>query len=391
LAGHLELAHSRHRIVPMEGLRGLAVLLVFLVHVHASFSRYLPAGSLSYRLSRFGAGFGNSGVDLFFVLSGYLIYSTVLHKQTPFFTFMKRRVERIYPTFLCVFGMYLLLSWLVPAKSRIPSDPAHAGLYLLANILLLPGMVTSIVPLITVAWSLSYEFFFYLTIPLLVSGTRMRTWPRRSRVLLFIALWIGHIGLYLLHLDTRVRLSMFLSGMILYEVLQSRTWDRRYSAFREVLSITSFGITLMMLGFLDMHHPVIAFLPDLSHKADLYWMLLQFGTLFSLVGCTFAYHGVLSRVFSWAPLRWLGNMSYSYYLLHGLIIQGLAMVVARLVPMQTSIVLFGALFLGALAMTMLGSFILFISVEKPFSLQLREVIRPERRTESLQTTQATAP
>src|SRR5215472_13986750 len=70
----LESPGKTGRILAMEGIRGYAVLLVFMVHQHTLFSRYLAPQSSIARLSQFSHHIGNSGVDLFFVLSGFLIY-----------------------------------------------------------------------------------------------------------------------------------------------------------------------------------------------------------------------------------------------------------------------------------------------------------------------------
>jgi peptidoglycan/LPS O-acetylase OafA/YrhL len=125
----------------------------------------------------------SSGVDLFFVLSGYLIYGAVIRKKVSHLTFFRRRVERIYPTFLCVFAIYLVLSILFPEENKIPARSLAAAIYILQNALLLPG-IFHIQPIITVAWSLSYELFYYLSLPVLVMMLGMRSW-RSSRRSIF--------------------------------------------------------------------------------------------------------------------------------------------------------------------------------------------------------------
>src|ERR1700737_402660 len=119
------------RNLPMEGLRGFAVLLVFFVHYHALFSGWVSSNSMSFAFSKFLSNVGHSGVDLFFVLSGYLIYGSIIKKQRSYFGFIRRRIQRIYPTFLCVFASYVLLSALFPSDSRIPTNAVGASLYLL--------------------------------------------------------------------------------------------------------------------------------------------------------------------------------------------------------------------------------------------------------------------
>ena len=69
--------------------------------------------------------------------------------------YAKRRVQRIYPVFLVVFAIYIMLSFIFPSESKLPEGYVEIVKYILQNLLLLPG-VFNIEPLITVAWSLSY-------------------------------------------------------------------------------------------------------------------------------------------------------------------------------------------------------------------------------------------
>jgi peptidoglycan/LPS O-acetylase OafA/YrhL len=183
-------------------------------------------------VSRYAGTVGHSGVDLFFVLSGYLIYGATIRHAAPFARFLRRRVQRIHPTFLAVLSLYLLLSVLFPAQSKIPRGFVPAAGYLAANVLLLPGLFP-IEPIITVAWSLSYEFAYYLGLPLLVAALGMRAWPRPWRVAFFLALfavavaspaWIG---------GARSRMGMFVPGILLYELIESGAAARGVGAWGE--------------------------------------------------------------------------------------------------------------------------------------------------------------
>lgn len=120
-------------IRPMEGLRGFAALLVFVTH-YIGFIK--PLVTQPPALARFTGPvdmIGNSGVDLFFVLSGYLIYGSLLSRPQAFLPFMSRRVIRIYPVFIVMFVVYILLSLLFPAESKIPASAGEAATFLLGN------------------------------------------------------------------------------------------------------------------------------------------------------------------------------------------------------------------------------------------------------------------
>src|SRR5712664_3857285 len=89
-----ELPGESNRLLSMEGMRGLAVLLVFFVHFHALFGSYVESQSWVYSVSRFLGVAGDTGVDLFFVLSGYLSYGMLTRRPVGYLKFMRRRVQR---------------------------------------------------------------------------------------------------------------------------------------------------------------------------------------------------------------------------------------------------------------------------------------------------------
>jgi peptidoglycan/LPS O-acetylase OafA/YrhL len=82
--------------------------------------------------------------------------------------------------------------------------------------------------------------------------------------------------------------------------------------------------------------------------------------------------GILSRIFSFAPLRWLGNMSYSFYLFHGLPMHVVAIALARPrvsgLPYSLLLAVIWILLPVVFAVTAAASTALFLAVEKPLSL-----------------------
>ncbi|HEY6188754.1 MAG TPA: acyltransferase [Pyrinomonadaceae bacterium] len=361
--------NSPDRNLPMEGLRGFAVLLVFFVHYHALFKPWLAAHSYSFAVSEFVGTIGLSGVDLFFVLSGYLIYGWTIRKYSNYAKFIRRRIERIYPTFLCVFAVYLVLSALYPAESRIPAEPLSAGIYLVENVLLLPG-VFDIHPVITVSWSLSYEFFFYLFIPLLVVGLRMRRWPGRQRVIFFLILaFLYTVYCYVGTSYGRIHFIMFISGILLFEATYTYELDRRVTGRIDYAVYIILALIFPLYYAFAIMPEVFPFLPHARSLNENYRMILLFGGFWIFTLAAFSPRTLSSRIFAWTPLRWLGNISYSYYLIHGLTLKIIAVALMRL-PLTPSLSL-AAFWLGLpvfFFLTLVSSTLLFILVERRFSI-----------------------
>jgi exopolysaccharide production protein ExoZ len=361
LRGLLELeTGGARRLRPMEGLRGVAVLLVFLQHYAVQSLIHVDLDGVALMLAQALRVIGNLGVVLFFILSGYLIHGTLLRRQPGFAAFMARRVERIYPAFLCVFALTAALHWLF-ATGQIPAEPAAAARLLLANLLLLPG-VLAIEPLMAVAWTLSYEMAFYLVLGLIVPGLRMVRWPRAARIAFILGLaalvtgvcifFPGDIGAF----ASPLPMLPFFAGMLLYELGETRL--------------------PAMPGWLALAVATADLLLD--HRLVLLPLIREWcETIAMAMLCSAAFRGgnVAARAMSWTPLRWLGNMSYSYYLLHGLVVltvfRGLAAWVGHGWPSATAF----ALLLPVFAASVAASLILFAMVERPLSLS-RAGLRP---------------
>src|ERR1700733_5103315 len=166
---------EQHRIPELDGLRGIAILFVLAFHFlqfFQSHGSYMP-GHLVVHL----IGMGWTGVDLFFVLSGFLIGGILLDARaspTYFRTFYARRFFRIIPLYYAWIGLYVVLllgvlrGWLT-SYSAIPERWVSALIhfFFLQNILRVPHT-----PLgeawLGHLWSLAIEEQFYLLIPLVV-------------------------------------------------------------------------------------------------------------------------------------------------------------------------------------------------------------------------------
>jgi exopolysaccharide production protein ExoZ len=168
-------------LVHIQVLRFVAAVAVVAFHVlGAAPDGFKVADSaISFVLS-----YGGRGVDLFFVISGFIIfYATHGAGLTPA-EFLRRRVARIVPLYFFVIFTVTVLAVTLPASFGAPDwyTPRHI-LKSLAFVAFTDGDM----PVVYVGWSLEYEMFFYLAAALLMALTR-DAW--RNIVLMFAALAI---------------------------------------------------------------------------------------------------------------------------------------------------------------------------------------------------------
>jgi peptidoglycan/LPS O-acetylase OafA/YrhL len=188
-------ADARDRVPALDGLRGIAVLLVMIYHF--SFGWVFSNAPLDAAYARL-SGVGWMGVDLFFVLSGFLI-TGILHDtrgRAGYFTsFYARRFLRIFPLY------YVFVLLVMPAAAHLLSnDPAPAvaalraksGWYLGYGVnfmLALRGWQSTVLASAHL-WSLAVEEQFYLLWPPLVLLLSRRALIRTSAALAIVALLV---------------------------------------------------------------------------------------------------------------------------------------------------------------------------------------------------------
>lgn len=357
-----------HALPALEGIRALAASLVFLVHYQAAFGWLLARrDQATFRVGEYAAAVGYHGVSIFFVLSGFLIYGSLIARPTSPARYLRRRTRRIYPTFLVVLAVYLAASWLVPSRSKLPQE----GLlpYVVANALLLPG-VFPIRPIVTVSWSLSFEIAFYLAIFLVVATLRLRSWTTRQRLLLWTAAFgVWAVGGPRVHQAVQ-SFILFVPGIFVVEVARSA---RLRAAVVRVPAIAIGGLVVFAL----LAAPLLGgeFRSErITSRVFAPQVVSTF--LLSLAAGLLIFRAAADREAGWiltvAPVRRIGVVSYSFYLIHGLVINSLA-VLASVMGLPTAVgsagpVIYLLLLPPVYAAAVLAAFTLFRAVEEPLSI-----------------------
>ncbi|MBW3615275.1 MAG: acyltransferase [Actinobacteria bacterium] len=291
----------------MDGLRGLAI-----------------AGVLAYHGAPSLARGGYLGVEVFFVLSGYLLTSRLVdqhrrHGEIEWGRYLRQRVRRLAPA-LGVFLMAVVVLGAVAVRSdayRLRADVLWSALGLTNWHLISDGSSyfrqLGRPPLVRHLWSLAVEIQFYAAIPLLVAG--LLRWSRRRSV---AALCAG-IGLSTLvmavlyrsddpsraYYGTDARLGALLAGVLLAVVLlpgEGRREPPRWLGWAGSLGLVALGGLFMVAG--EGSGPV--FLGG--------FLVCRLATALAIAGAL--QPGRCAGVLAGAVPSWLGRRSYSIYLWH---------------------------------------------------------------------------
>jgi peptidoglycan/LPS O-acetylase OafA/YrhL len=320
---------GQERIPELDGLRGLAIFLVILYH----YVSVVPHGTSHTWPSRIGTilGQGATGVDLFFVLSGFLIGGILLDSRSSpryYKTFYLRRFHRIIPLYyswILLFGLAMMvarkLGGVVGAEFRT-AIPYWAYFIFIQNYLFGSTPVQAL--WLVQTWSLAVEEQFYLISPPLV---RNLSKPRLVKLLLAIVAFAFLLRLFLA--------TWFGPNHDNWGILASYFWapSRSDDLALGVLTAVAWTTPQARQGLQENIHRIYLFLcaSAASLLLMLFWMVKPnsyvaatlgrpvYGLFFvSLLIVSLAdRQGKLVGLFRWRPLRELGRVSYCVYIIHG--------------------------------------------------------------------------
>jgi peptidoglycan/LPS O-acetylase OafA/YrhL len=294
----------------VEGLRAVAVLLVVLFHIG---------------FSSFSGGF--FGVDVFFVISGFVITGLLLRERrksghTDFLYFYARRARRILPAALLVMMVSLFLAFVLVGHSYselVASDSRWTALFLsnfhFATVyptLLATRAASPLQPY----WSLAVEEQFYLIYPAIFVAVLAFPGRRSLRSRLTIAL----IGVIVVSFAYSVGTSK-IGQLGAYDSPFTRAWELALGALLAVVTlkleripkVVAAAMTWIGLGL------VLVVAMTVTVKAALPGTITALPVigagLIIAGGCAAPLWGVESVLRLW-PFRWIGRWSYSWYLWH---------------------------------------------------------------------------
>lgn len=341
----------------LQGSRAIAAILVVLYHLGGALSadKYFGLPLLYKPFS-----FGSAGVEFFFVLSGFIIFTA--HRKDLFQpkklgSYLKKRFARIYPAYWIIFmGVFLMTMASSTLRSALPEDP----IVILKSLLLYPQDKNVVggsgAPIIIVAWTLQYEMFFYLTFALLIVSRSLAILAGLS--LLYIYCNYNSTSPFPLSFIAQSYVLLFVMGIVTAWACTSHKLKVEKPASYSLLGALVFAVVAL----------------DTVFGTDLYkdWRTVLYGMAASFIFFGFVRSEDQGQTFlqhRWIQL--LGNASYALYLIHYPLISILCKVAISIGLNKIGIL--GALIthLVIFSSCLMAAVIFHLRIEKPVTAYFR--------------------
>lgn len=307
-------SHSIRYLYGLDGLRAIAVIAIIIYHLNP---KWLSGGFL--------------GVDTFFIISGYLITSLLIHEYQHTGTidllhFWKKRIKRLLPAVLFLLSIVLIYTLLFePSIIKNVKQDTFAALFYVSNWWYIFHHVSyfdsfKVMPLKHL-WSLAIEEQFYVFWPiLLMILLRIKKLKRHFVLVVFISSLISLLLMILIaepnvdnsrvYFGTDTRLQTLLLGVLLAYI---------WPPFRlKQQIITPLKIGIETIGCISIALLIYFMLTVSSNDNWLYFGGIYLISLSSLPAIASAVHPstLLSKALGNRLLLWIGQRSYSLYLWH---------------------------------------------------------------------------
>jgi exopolysaccharide production protein ExoZ len=350
---HGERSHGAQRFQSLQAGRGLAAMMVVLYHTEGitSLSKYWQSATRYFH-------FGASGVAFFFVLSGVVIFHAHrddLGRPESMGGYYWSRLRRVYPIYwvvlLAILPLYFIFPSLGNGSERTPSVIAE-------SLLLIP--IQRVETIIPVAWTLLHEVMFYLIFSVLlwrrsVGISIMTIWMLASIWSLFLPPANHVLAAYIspLHL-------LFGLGMVIAIV---------------VPDLSAPGLPLALIGIIG--YAIFCFVDD-THRSTMPSLPLVFGVCAGIAAAGFMLCEKQGGLRIHSFLLFLGEASYSVYLIHYTALSVSAKIVHKLWLLHPVPVWIPGAFLFITAVA--SGVALHICVEKPLLRRIPRGIASRQRS-----------
>ncbi|MCE7063865.1 acyltransferase [Dyadobacter sp. CY326] len=312
------MSYKRGHVRSLDGIRGVAILLVMGFHC-LEYSKVTLVKSIS--------AIGWVGVDLFFVLSGFLITGILLDtkKRDNYFTaFMAKRALRIFPLYyLCLLAVFLAISIPSVVSFNPIFDKRHfesVGYYLtFTQNLYFSYTGWGVTDILNHFWSLAVEEQFYLFWPVVIY------YFNKSQVLLICAGLIAtslivrnlHVNSDFSYVFTFARVDALSIGAITAILV------RAYQSVLNRIAVPIFLASLVTLILMSIDSDSLHFRNAYFVRAGYTIFALMFGAIVTFVFDQGKIGSFTNRVLSLSFLTFFGKYSYGLYVYHWLLYKGI--------------------------------------------------------------------
>ena len=288
-----------NKLQNIQALRGIAVLSVLLFHLGVIEKKYGGSNTLLPDWLQFGM----FGVDLFFVISGFVMVTVTRGKfgqMKSALLFLYHRVSRIYPLYWAYTTLALLVFIVQP--SWVNNSQGNQ-VDILSSYLLFPGRL---LPLVQVGWTLIHEVYFYVVFFLLLLLPEKFFVP---------ALFLWGVGIAVSGFPVVPPLTRLVLHPLTFEFIAGCLLAVHYHNFRPVkvngnvlVAIAGLGLAAAVVGYIQYHRATGA--SPLEFDEALYYGIPAVVIVFCIT------HAERNGVTLPGFLIQLGNISYSIYLSH---------------------------------------------------------------------------
>jgi peptidoglycan/LPS O-acetylase OafA/YrhL len=316
----------------IQVLRAFAAINVVFFHIIGTSATY----SLPVSFFQFLEGWGANGVDIFFVISGFVMLHTQLLKRKTPFAFFKSRLIRIVPIYWALTLFFAALFYLFPSLFR---EMVVTPLWLISSLFFSAALVAGAFPIVHVGWTLEWEMLFYLVFA----------------VALFLPSWRAFGGAVVALLTL---IAVCTQGWLVFEFLLGMAVACIYHHYR---FSGRFGAVVFLVGALALVLSLLVAVRALALDRFFIWGLPSF---LIVLGVLYAPQ-LRNRL-----LAYLGDASYSIYLVQMLAIPAFYKV-ARMVLAGWNT---DVLALACLVVSVVAGCVMYSLIEKPLTVRLRRFV-----------------
>lgn len=318
----------------IQYLRAVAVLAVLYFHsIEVLLGHGFRVGSILHDV-------GPVGVDLFFVISGFIMAYIVAKGDIDTIPFLLKRIIRIAPMYwFATLFVFLMAAWFPSLLKSTTADPIQ----LLHSLLFIPNGQNSAssAPILVIGWTLNYEIFFYLLVAVAAGVLK----DRRLISVIFMIIALSLFGLLIspnngyMEFYTDPILLEFGFGVIVHHI-----WYRKIKLMPRAISLTIIGLMVAIIVLTKQYY--------LSDARPFIWGLPAAFIVYAAMNLSFGAQTILKKI---------GDWSYEIYIWHVFIITGLVKLATQIpsILIPTTDIVFSLL---ALLIAVLGTYILFAKV-----------------------------